>query len=142
MPPGPGLSRALVVPADDLRERFSRSSGPGGQSVNTADSRVELHLDLTATTALTETQRARVLARLAGRLIDGVLVVTASQHRSQYRNRLAARTRMAQLLAAALAPPPAARRVTKPSAAARRRRLESKRLRSQVKSGRRRPADD
>jgi ribosome-associated protein len=121
VPPGPGLSRALVVPADDLRERFSRSSGPGGQSVNTADSRVELHLDLTATTALTETQRARVLARLAGRLIDGVLVVTASQHRSQYRNRLAARTRMA---------------------AARRRRLESKRLRSQVKSGRRRPADD
>ena len=142
VPPGPGLSRALLVPADDLQERFSRSSGPGGQSVNTADSRVEVHLDLTTTTALTETQGARVLARLQGRLVGGVLVVTASEHRSQYRNRLAARARMAELLATALAPPPPPRRPTKPTAAARRRRLESKRHRSQLKSGRRRPADE
>ncbi len=142
VPPGPGLTRALVVPADDLQERFSRSSGPGGQSVNTADSRVEVHLDLTATAALTDAQRSRVLARLADRLVNGVLVVTASEHRSQYRNRLAARSRMAELLAAALAPPPPPRRPTKPSAAARRRRLESKRRHSRLKSGRRPPTED
>ena len=89
------VTRSVVVPERELRWRFSRSSGPGGQSVNTADSRVELGLDLTTTAALGPVQRARVLGRLSTRLVDGVLTVTASEHRSQLRNREAARERLA-----------------------------------------------
>jgi ribosome-associated protein len=131
------VSRAVEIPERDLRWRFSRSSGPGGQSVNTADSRVELSLDLTTTSALGPVLRARALERLAGRLADGVLTVVASEERSQLRNREAARARMAELLAAAIAPPPPPRRPTKPTKAAQERRLAEKRRRSQTKRTRR-----
>lgn len=135
--PGPGLPRGLVVPAAELTERFSRSSGPGGQSVNTADSRVELVLDLRATTALDDAQRARAVGRLGP-----VLVVTASEHRSQHRNRLAARERLADRLRQALAPPPLTRVPTKPTRGSQRRRVEGKRRRSDVKRLRGRVRDD
>jgi ribosome-associated protein len=131
------VTRSVLVPERELRWRFSRSSGPGGQSVNTADSRVELSLDLTATTALGPVQRARALERLHGRLVDGVLTVTASEQRAQLQNREAARERMAEILAAALAPPPAKRRPTRPSKAAIERRIAAKKRRSQTKRLRR-----
>jgi ribosome-associated protein len=131
------VNRSVVVPEAELRWRFSRSSGPGGQSVNTADSRVELSLDLTTTTALGPRQRARALERLAGRLVDGVLTVTASEERSQLRNREAAMRRLAETLAEAIAPPPPRRRRTKPSRAAVERRLAAKRRRSETKRLRR-----
>lgn len=140
--PGPGAPLGLVVPAAELVERFSRSSGPGGQSVNTTDSRVELEYDVARSGVLSETQRQRALARLAGRLVEGRVVITASEHRSQHRNRVAARERLAELLRAALAPPPPARKRTRPSRAARERRLQDKRIRSSVKAGRRRVGDD
>ncbi len=139
---GPGLPEGLVLPAGELVERFSRSSGPGGQSVNTADSRVELEYDVSRSTALTPTQRRRLLDRLDRRLVAGRLIVTASEHRSQHRNRAAARERLAELLRTALAPPPPPRRPTKPSAASRRRRLESKRHRAETKALRRRVSGD
>jgi ribosome-associated protein len=134
------VSRSVLVPARELRWRFSRSSGPGGQSVNTADSRVELSLDLTRTSSLGPVQRARALERLADRLVDDVLTVTASEHRSQLQNREAALERMAALLAAAIAPPPARRRPTRPSRRSVERRLADTRRRSQTKRLRR--ADD
>ena len=132
--PGPGLPFGLVIPATELVERFSRSSGPGGQSVNTADSRVELEYDVAGSTALSQAQRDRALANLASRLVDGKLVVDASEHRSQHRNRVAARERLADLLRDALAPPPPARRPTRPSRRARQRRLDAKRQRGETKS--------
>jgi ribosome-associated protein len=132
--PGPGLPRGLTVPATELVERFSRSAGPGGQSVNTTDSRVELEYDVATSTALTDEQRARALRNLDGRLVGGRLIVTASEHRSQHRNRVAARERLADLLRTALAPPPPPRRPTKPSAGARRRRLEAKKQRGETKA--------
>jgi len=135
------VTRSIVVPDGDLKWRFSRSSGPGGQSVNTADSRVELSLDLTTTTALGPIQRSRAMERLAGRIVDGVITVTASEHRSQLRNREAALERLAALLADAVAPPPPRRRRTKPSRAAVERRLAAKRRRAQTKRLRR-PDDD
>ena len=98
IPPGPGLPQGLVLPAVELVERFSRSAGPGGQSVNTTDSRVELVFDVASSTALTDPQRRRALARLAGQLVDGSVVMVASEHRSQHRNRVAARERLADLL--------------------------------------------
>ena len=104
------VSRSVVVPEKELRWRFSRSSGPGGQSVNTADSRVQLSLDVTTTTALGPTQRTRALQRLADRLVDGVLTVTAQEERSQLRNREIALERLAEILADAIAPPPRTRR--------------------------------
>jgi ribosome-associated protein len=134
------VSRSIVVPEGELRWRFSHSSGPGGQSVNTADSRVELSLDVATTSALGPVQRTRALERLAGRLVDGVLTVTASEHRSQLRNREAALERMAEILAAAVAPPPPKRRPTRPSRRAVERRIAAKRKRSETKRLRR--ADD
>ncbi|MEW2381238.1 alternative ribosome rescue aminoacyl-tRNA hydrolase ArfB [Micromonospora sp. NPDC047707] len=126
-----------VVPDAELRERFSRSSGPGGQGVNTTDSRVELSFDLGTSPGIPDALRARALDRLAGRLVDGVLTVTASEHRAQLANREAARDRMAALLREAIAPPPKARRQTRPSRAAKERRLAEKKRQSQRKRDRR-----
>ena len=86
---------SLALPERELRWRFSRASGPGGQGVNTTDSRVELSFDVADSPSVPEPLRARALARLAGRLVDGVLTVVAAEHRSQLRNRAAARERLA-----------------------------------------------
>lgn len=134
VPAGPGIPSGLVVPAAELTERFSRSPGPGGQSVNTTDTRVELVFDVASSPTLTPTQQARAVARLGDRLVDGTVVVTASEHRSQHRNRVAARERLAELLREALSPPPPPRRATKPTRGSQRRRLESKKQRGQTKS--------
>ena len=128
---------SLIVPAKLLRWSFSRSSGPGGQGVNTADSRVELSIHLPSLPGWPEQMLATAIERLAGRLVDGTLTVSASEHRQQIRNRDAARTRMASLLRAAVAPPGPRRRPTRPSAGARQRRLDSKRHRSEIKQARR-----
>ena len=135
------VTRSVVIPERELGWRFSRSSGPGGQSVNTADSRVELSLDVARSTALGPVQRARVLERLSRQLVDGVLTVKASEHRSQLRNREAALERMAKTLAAALAPPPPRRRPTRPTRGAVERRLADKKRRSRTKRLRRSEED-
>ena len=125
-----------VIPAAELSERFSRSSGPGGQGVNTADSRVELSLDLSRPHAVPDRLRSRVVERLASRLVDGVLTVTASEHRAQLDNRRAARDRLAELLRRAAAPPPRRRRPTRPTRGSQERRLAEKKRRGQTKRGR------
>ncbi len=136
--PGPGAPSGLTVPAGELVERFSHASGPGGQGVNTADSRVQLSLDLATTTALTERQRELVLDRLAARLAGTVLTISSTEHRSQRRNRTAARERLAALLREAVMPTPP-RRPTRPTRGSQRRRLAAKRERSEVKQTRRPP---
>ena len=128
---GPGLPNGLVVPEDELVERFSRSSGPGGQSVNTTDTRVELVFTGGTSSVLTPLERERV----------GTIRVVATEHRSQHRNRVAARERLADAIRAALAPPPPPRVPTKPSKASRRRRMEAKRRRGQTKAPRGRVRD-
>jgi ribosome-associated protein len=135
------VTRSVVVPPYELRWRFSRSSGPGGQGVNTTDSRVELSLDIAEAEGFPPLLRERALARLEHRLVDGVLTVTASEHRSQLRNREAALARMVELLRAAVAPPAAPRRATRPTRSAVERRLADKRRRSEVKKQRRIPPD-
>ena len=127
----------LLIPGRELHERFSRSSGPGGQSVNTADSRVELSFDVARSPALPEWARTRAAGRLAGRLAGGVLTVVASEQRSQLANRQAARARLAALLRDAVAPPQRPRVPTRPSRAANERRLEAKRHRGAIKRARR-----
>jgi ribosome-associated protein len=131
------VSAGLAIPARELSWRFSRASGPGGQGVNTTDSRVELSWDVAGSQVLSAVQRERALARLGGRLTAGVLTVVASEHRAQVRNRDAARTRLAALVRDAVAPPGPRRLATRPSRAARQRRLEIKRRRGQVKRWRR-----
>jgi ribosome-associated protein len=131
------IGRSVVVPERELAERFSRASGPGGQGVNTTDSRVELSFDVARSPSLPAATRERMLARLEGRLVDGVVTVVASEHRAQLANRRTARERLAELLTAAAAPPPRKRRPTKPSRAANQRRLDAKKRRSQTKQGRR-----
>ncbi len=127
----------MLIPEGELSWRFSRSSGPGGQSVNTTDSRVELVYDLADSTALPPLWKQRALERLADRLVDGAIVVAASENRSQLRNREAARERMSELLATAVAPPPRPRKPTRPSEGAKRRRLDDKTRRSRLKAMRR-----
>ncbi|WP_030221800.1 alternative ribosome rescue aminoacyl-tRNA hydrolase ArfB [Streptomyces bikiniensis] len=135
---GPYPVRGSVsLPEAELQWRFSRSSGPGGQHVNTSDSRVELRFDLAATDALPEVWKARALERLASRLVDGVVTVRASEHRSQWRNRETAAVRLAALLAEATAPPPKPRRPTKIPRGVNERRLREKKQRSETKRTRR-----
>jgi ribosome-associated protein len=136
---GPLVVRGAEIPADELRWRFSRSGGPGGQSVNTADSRVELVFDLARSPSLPEAMRTRLLARLAPRLVDGEVRITASEYRSQHRNRQAARARLVDLLVEASAPPPPRRRPTRPTRGSQERRLAGKKRRSETKSLRRPP---
>ncbi|MBW6437816.1 aminoacyl-tRNA hydrolase [Actinoplanes hulinensis] len=131
----------LAIPEAELSWRFSRSSGPGGQGVNTTDSRVELSWDLAGSDLLSPGLKARAVERLASRLITGVLTITASEHRSQLRNREAAEARLASVVAAAVAPPPRARRATKPTRGSVERRIAEKKRRGQVKRGRRGDVD-
>lgn len=136
--PGPlQVTARLVLPETELSWRFSRSSGPGGQSVNTTDSRAELSFDVARSPTLPEHLRRRALAALAGRLVDGVLTVAASTQRSQLQNRVEAEERLAELLRTAVAAPPAARRATRPTRGSRERRLTVKRQRSELKRSRR-----
>ncbi|GAA1059249.1 alternative ribosome rescue aminoacyl-tRNA hydrolase ArfB [Agromyces bracchium] len=139
--PGLRVDARLTIPESELSWRFSRSSGPGGQGVNTADSRVELVWDVAGSAVLSAVQRDRLLTSLSGRLVDGVLTITASEHRSQLRNRDAARARLAILVADTLRPPSPPRRPTKPSRGSKERRLEAKKRRTDVKRLRRPPGD-
>jgi ribosome-associated protein len=127
----------LEIPDAELNERFSRSSGPGGQSVNTADSRVELSFDVAHSPVLPGWARDRIIDNLGNRLNNGVLTIAASEHRGQLANRQAARARLAALLRDAVAPPHRPRVPTRPSRAARERRLADKRRQGELKRGRR-----
>jgi ribosome-associated protein len=131
------VTGSLVVPAAALSWRFSRSSGPGGQGVNTADSRVELSVAPLELSGLSDSLRQRLTDRLGDRLVDGVLTIAASEHRQQLRNRQAARERLAAVLRSALAPPPRTRRRTKPTRGSQERRIEAKKQRGQLKKQRR-----
>lgn len=137
MPGAIVVSPSVTIPEMELSWRFSRSSGPGGQGVNTTDSRVELSFDLASTTSLPDSLKARALTRLAPRLVDGVITIAASEFRSQLRNREAAEVRLAHLLRDAIAPPPKKRRATKPSRGAVERRIAGKKRRSAIKRLRR-----
>ena len=131
------VTARLTIPDAELVERFSRSGGAGGQHVNTSDTRVELSYDVARSAALPETLRARALERLSGRLVDGVLTVTASDRRSQRQNRDLARERLAETLREAVKPPPRKRRPTKPSKGAVQARIDEKKRRGRVKRLRR-----
>jgi len=139
--PGLRIAAGITIPESELSWRFSRSSGPGGQGVNTADSRAQLRWNAAASRALTPLQRGRLLDRLDGRLVDGVLTITASEHRTQLRNRDAARARLADVVADALRPPSPTRRPTTPSRGAQERRLKAKQKRTDLKRLRRAPLD-
>ena len=116
------VSAALTIPSSELAWRFSRSSGPGGQHVNTSDSRVELSWNVQESTALNDGQRLMLLTRLGRRITAGVITVTASERRSQLRNREIALAKLADLLAEGLTPEAARRRATKPTRGSNRRR--------------------
>ena len=130
------LTPALVIPAAELAWRFSRSSGPGGQNVNTTDSRVELVFDLAASAALPPALQARALRRLEGKLVEGCVVIAASEHRSQWQNRVSAQRRLVELLLEAIKPPPPPRRATRPTRGSVQRRLAAKKQRGAIKGQR------
>jgi ribosome-associated protein len=131
------VTAEIRIPAGELRWRFSRSSGPGGQNVNSTDSRVDLIFDLASTNALPQRLQARALARLTGHLIEGCLVITAREHRSQWQNRTAAQRRLVSLLLEAMRPPAPPRRATRPTRGSVERRLKAKQQRSNRKGQRR-----
>ncbi|MDO5627713.1 MAG: alternative ribosome rescue aminoacyl-tRNA hydrolase ArfB [Mobilicoccus sp.] len=133
------ITRRFTVPEGELSERFSHSSGPGGQGVNTSDTQVELTFDVARSSAVPDDLRARLLSRLASRLVDGRLTVVVSDERRQIANRRLARTRLAQILREAAAPPPPRRRPTKPTRGSIERRLAGKKRRGETKRRRGRP---
>lgn len=135
------VSPSVTIPAAELRWRFSRSSGAGGQHVNTSDTRVELSWDLAGSSALDEQQKARARRRLGDALVDGVITIAASERRSQLRNREAAMARLAELVAEAVAPPPPPRRPTRPSRSSQQRRVDAKKRRGETKRLRQRRFD-
>lgn len=135
------VTKTVVIGDAHLDESFSRNSGPGGQSVNTSDSRVELRFHIGNFPGFSEQQKSQLHERLHTTLIDGCVVVTAAENRQQLANRKAARERLAQILREGLAPPPARRRATKPSRGSIERRLAGKKRRSSIKKDRRRPID-
>ncbi len=124
---------SIVIPQSELMWRFSRSSGPGGQSVNTTDSKAQLVFDLASTTSVSGHLKTRAIERLGSKLVDGCIVITASEQRSQLQNRRAAEVRLAEILREAIAPPPRKRRPTKPSRAAVERRIKEKKSRGETK---------
>ena len=134
------VSPALTIPASELGWRFSRSSGPGGQHVNTSDSRVELFWNLAESAALSDEQRMLLLTRLARRLVAGVVTVAASEQRSQLRNREIALRKLADLVTGGLAPDAPSRRPTKPTRGSGRRHLAAKQQRSETKRQRQKPS--
>jgi ribosome-associated protein len=136
------VTPGLTIPAAELRWRFSRSSGPGGQHVNTSDSRVQLSWNVAESVVLDDDQRAVLLAALSRRLVGGAVTVASSEQRSQLRNRERALENLAGLVADALAPPGAPRRPTRPTRGSARRHLAAKQQRSATKRQRQRPHDD
>lgn len=134
------VSPTLTIPASELGWRFSRSSGPGGQHVNTSDSRVELFWNIAESAALSDDERLMLVARLGRRLSAGVVTVTASERRSQLRNRELALAKLADLVRVGIAPDAPPRRPTKPTLGSRRRRLAAKGQRSATKQQRQRPS--
>lgn len=140
IPPGPGIPKGLVIPAAELTERFARSGGPGGQGVNTTDSKVQLSVDIAKLTVLSDVHRRRALQNLSHRLDGTTLTVSVTTQRSQVRNRAEARRRLADLIREAVQPPPPKRRRTRPSRASIARRKAQKQRRSELKASRRRPS--
>jgi len=132
----------FVVPAGELAWRFSRSSGPGGQSVNTTDSRVSVSFDVARSPSVPEQLRRRALDRLSNRLVDGILTLHVERERSQHQNRQIAEHRLAQTLREATRAPARPRRPTRPTAASRERRLSAKQRRASLKRARRVTNDD
>jgi ribosome-associated protein len=136
------VSRGLLIPADELREAASRSSGPGGQHVNKTNTRVTLRWNIEASDALSDRQRTRILARLAHRLTGASdLIVHADRARSRTRNRERARLQLAAIVREALSVE-RTRVATKPSRGAKKRRVEQKKRRSTLKGQRQRPSRD
>lgn len=139
------VNPTVTIPAGELRWRFSRSSGPGGQGVNTSDSRVELSWSPGSSptvAALSDRLSLRLESRLAPRLVGGDLVIAASEYRAQLRNREAARARLAAILREALASPPPSRRATRRTRGSNERRLRDKKSRAVTKATRGRPTSD
>lgn len=131
------ITSRVTLPAGELEFTTSRSSGPGGQHVNTADTRIQVRWNLEASGALTDVQKDRVRQALASRLTtDGDLILASDAHRSQRRNREEVTLRLAELLRQALRPR-RPRKKTKPTRASRERRLQEKKRRSQLKKQRR-----
>ncbi len=131
------MTPRIRIPADELRESFVRSSGPGGQNVNKVATKVELRWTPSTSSALSFDDRAWVMSKLGGKLtLDGELIVTSDRHRDQPRNRADAAEKLAAIVRGALFRPKP-RKKTKPSRRANQRRIASKKKRSEIKSSRR-----
>jgi ribosome-associated protein len=127
------IDDSLAIPRAELTYRATRSGGPGGQHVNTSSTRVEVAWDVGASPSLDEERRARLLRKLANRInAEGVLLLAASDHRSQLRNREEVTERLAEIVRQALVVP-RPRRKTRPPRAAKEARLKAKKQRAQTK---------
>jgi ribosome-associated protein len=136
------VTARISIGDNELEERFIQSSGPGGQNVNKVASAVQLRFDVLHSPSLPDAVRVALL-RLGGHRLtgDGVLVITARNHREQERNRVEARARLAELIRRA-ATPQKPRKATKPTRASKERRIQGKKIRARIKQKRGRPAEN
>ena len=133
----------LVIPYNEMKWRFSRSSGPGGRGVNTTDSRVELVFDIKRSSVIDPFHKQLLLQKYANRCINGCLNIVVQEERSQYQNRQLALARLAYLLREGLKPLPKPRKATKPTRASQKRRINAKKHRGALKQKRqRKPSTD
>ncbi len=137
------ITPILEIPLAELRFKFNRSSGPGGQNVNKLNTRAELQYNFAQSAVLSALQRQRIAEKLSARLNSkGLLIVNSERFRTQGRNREDCLDKLSALLAEAIKPPPPKRRKTKPGRAARARRLDGKKRHSEKKKSRRPPLSD
>ena len=136
------INSKLEIPANEIKWRFSRSSGSGGQNVNKTDSRVEIRFDVSESKALTPYQKHRIRSHDKTKLVKGCICIAVQENRTQYQNRQLALDRLAATLRNLLKPPPQKRRETIPTRSSQRKRIESKKKRGALKKNRRSTTDD
>ena len=130
------INTKLEIPANEIKWRFSRSSGAGGQNVNKTDSRAEIVFNVSESKTLTPYQKHRISIQDEVKLINGSICITVQDKRSQYQNRQLALSRLASTLRDLLQPPPKKRRETIPTRSSQKKRVESKKKRSEIKRNR------
>ena len=130
------ITKSLVIPSKEIKWRFSRSSGPGGQNVNKIESRVEIIFDLEDSKVLNDYQKAILKINLKNKLVKNILCLAVQEHRSQLLNRQLALLKLSSIIKDALNKPFKLRKSTKPTKSSQKKRVDIKKKRGELKKSR------
>ena len=130
------ITKKLVIPSNEIKWRFSRASGPGGQNVNKIESRVEIIFNLEDSKVLNDYQKAILKFNLKNKLVKNSLCLSVQEHRNQLLNRQLALMKLSSIMKDALNKPFKLRKTTKPTKASKEKRIEFKKKRGELKKSR------